>query len=164
MSSWRSRILGEFAPGMAPVTLVADPDGLLLEEDLLARIRERGFELIRFEDPVTFRYAYESGIRRRRDRGEQVELVVVVHSSHPDIDALPYDLLECGRWLSFSIADSLQPRPTHFSGRNLILRQTPSVKQTVEVVTTQSGHYVPAFWGNRDSPHEDVRLYLVLLA
>jgi len=105
MSSWRSRILGEFAPGMAPVTLVADPDGLLLEEDLLARIRERGFELIRFEDPVTFRYAYESGIRRRRDRGEQVELVVVVHSSHPDIDALPYDLLECGRWLSFSIAD-----------------------------------------------------------
>ena len=105
MSSWRSRILGEFISGAATVTLVADPDGLLLEEDLLARIRERGFEIIEFEDPVTFRYAYESGIRVRRDRGEPVELVVVVRSPHTDIDSLPYDLLESGRRLSFSIGD-----------------------------------------------------------
>ena len=105
MSSWRSRILSEFTPGVAPITLVADPDGLLLEEGVLTRIHERGFEIIPFEDPVTFRYAYESGSRARRDRGEQVDLVVVLHSSHADIDSLPYDLLESGRRLSFSVGD-----------------------------------------------------------
>ena len=51
MSSWRLRILGEFTPGVAPVTLVADPDGLLLEEGVLTDIHERGFEILPFEDP-----------------------------------------------------------------------------------------------------------------
>ena len=40
---------------MARLTLVADPDGLLLEEGILASIRERGFELISFEDHIAFR-------------------------------------------------------------------------------------------------------------
>ena len=105
MSSWRSRVLGELIPGAAQATLVSDPDGLLRDEDMLAQIRERGFEIIPYEDPVTFRYAYESGIRARRDRGERVELAVVLSSSHADFESLPYDLLETGRRLSFSVGD-----------------------------------------------------------
>ena len=35
MDDWRDRILKEFTPKIAPLTLVADPDGLLLEEALL---------------------------------------------------------------------------------------------------------------------------------
>ena len=68
MSSWRSRILGEFTPGVAPVTLVADPDGLLLEEGVLTDIHEQGFEIVPFEDPIAFRYAYESGFLERQPR------------------------------------------------------------------------------------------------
>ena len=105
MSSWRSRILGEFIPGAARTTLVSDPDGLLRDEGMLVQIRERGFEIIPYEDPVTFRYAYESGVRTRRDRGEQVDLAVVLASSHADFDSVPYDLLETGRRLSFSVGD-----------------------------------------------------------
>jgi hypothetical protein len=41
--TWRSRILREFTPGVTRLTLVADPDGLLLEEGILEGIRERGF-------------------------------------------------------------------------------------------------------------------------
>ena len=52
MSSWRDQILKEFTPKVARLTLVADPDGLLLEEGILHGIRERGFELIPFEDHV----------------------------------------------------------------------------------------------------------------
>ena len=64
MSSWRDQILKEFTPKVARLTLVADPDGLLLEEGILEGIRERGFELIPFEDHIAFRYAYESKFRR----------------------------------------------------------------------------------------------------
>ncbi|PZA05958.1 MULTISPECIES: BREX-3 system phosphatase PglZ [unclassified Meiothermus] len=105
MGTWRDQILSEFTPQVARLTLVADPDGLLLEEGLLAGIRERGFELIPFEDPIVFRYAYESKFRSRWDRGEETDLVVVLRSASHDLDALPYDLLQAGRKLSFSLSD-----------------------------------------------------------
>ncbi len=105
MSNWRDQILKEFTPNVAPLTLVADPDGLLLEEGILAGIRERGFELIPFEDPIAFRYAYESRFRSRWDLGEQTDLVVVLHSAASDLNCLPYDLLQAGRQLSFSLGE-----------------------------------------------------------
>jgi len=105
MGSWRDQILREFTPQVARLTLVADPDGLLLEEGVLEGIRERGFELIPFEDHVAFRYAYESKFRSRWDRGEETDLVVVLRSPSSDLDALPYDLLQAGRKLSFNLGD-----------------------------------------------------------
>ena len=105
MRSWRDQILREFVPHVAPLTLVADPDGLLLEEDILAGIRQRGFDLIPFGDPIAFRYDYESKFRCRWDRGEQAELVVVLHDDTSELDRLPYDLLQAGRRLSFSLGE-----------------------------------------------------------
>ena len=105
MSSWRDQILREFTPKVARLTLVADPDGLLLEEGILEGIRERGFELIPFEDHVAFRYAYESRFRSRWDRGEITDLVVVLRSQASDLQELPFDLLQAGRRLSFSLGD-----------------------------------------------------------
>lgn len=105
MSSWRDQILKEFIPKVARLTLVADPDGLLLEEGILAGIHERGFELIPFEDHIAFRYAYESKFRSRWDRGEHTDLVVVLRSQASDLSGLPYDLLQTGRRLSFNLGD-----------------------------------------------------------
>ncbi|MCX6569828.1 MAG: BREX-3 system phosphatase PglZ [Candidatus Aminicenantes bacterium] len=105
MSSWRDQILTEFTPKVARLTLVADPDGLLLEEGILEGIHERGFELIPFDDPISFRYAYESKFRSRWDRGEHTDLVVVLRSQASDLSGLPYDLLQAGRKLSFSLGD-----------------------------------------------------------
>ena len=105
MSNWRDRILSEFTPNVARLTLVADPDGLLLEEGILAGIRERGFELIPFEDPIAFRYAYESRFRSRWDLGGQTDLVVVLRSAASDLNCLPYDLLQAGRQLSFNLGE-----------------------------------------------------------
>ena len=103
--SWRSHILREFTPKVARLTLVADPDGLLLEEGILEGVRERGFELIPFEDHIAFRYAYESKFRSRWDRGEHTDLVVVLRSQASDLSGLPYDLLQAGRRLSFNLGD-----------------------------------------------------------
>ena len=105
ISNWRDQILTEFTPKVARLTLVSDPDGLLLEEGILAGILQRGFDLIPFEDPVAFRYAYESGFRSRWDRGEQTDLVVVLHSGASDLGSLPYDLLQAGRRLSFNLGE-----------------------------------------------------------
>ena len=105
MDSWRDHVLREFAPKVSRLTLVADPDALLLEEGILAGVRERGFDLIPFDDHVAFRYAYETGFRSRWDRGEDTDLVVVLRSGEGDLGALPYDLLQAGRKLSFNLGD-----------------------------------------------------------
>ena len=105
MSSWRDQILKEFSPKVAKLTLVADPDGLLLEEGILQGIRERGFELIPFEDHIAFRYAYESNFRSRWDQGAQTDLIVALHSHATDLSLLPYDLLQAGRKLSFNLGE-----------------------------------------------------------
>ena len=41
MASWRDIILSEFQPQIARLTLVADPDGLLLEEGIFEEMRAR---------------------------------------------------------------------------------------------------------------------------
>jgi len=103
--SWRDEILREFQPKVARLTVAADPDGLLVEEGVLRGLEELGFELIPFDDPVAFRYAYESRYRSRWDRGEQTDLVVVLRSQASDVRTLPYDLLQAGRVLSFDLGE-----------------------------------------------------------
>ena len=105
MASWRDQILNEFTPQVARLTLVSDPDALLLEETLLEAIRERGFELIPFEDPVAFRYAYESKFRSHWDRGDRTDLVFVLRADRHDISNLPFDLLKAGRKLFFTLGE-----------------------------------------------------------
>lgn len=101
--SWRDRVLREFTPELSRLTLVADPDGLLLDEGISAGIRQRGFDIIEFEDHVAFRYAYESTYRTAWDRGEATDLVVVLRSGLSDLASLPYDLLQAGRHLAFGL-------------------------------------------------------------
>lgn len=109
MADWRDAILNEFVPEVSKLTLVADPDALLTEEGLALALRERGFDLIEFDDPVAFRYAYESNYRALWDRGETTDLVVVLHLPDAALDTLPYDLLRAGRKLAFSLS-GLFPR------------------------------------------------------
>lgn len=105
MADWRDQILKEFIPQVTRLTLVADPDGLLLEEALLQAIRERGFELIPFEDHVAFRFAYETKFRSYWDRGEITDLVVVLQADRHRLSTLPYDMLQVGRQLSFNLGE-----------------------------------------------------------
>src|SRR5665811_2367062 len=105
MSSWRDAILNDFVPNVSKLILVADPDSLLTEEKLTLELRGRGFDLIEFNDPVEFRYAYESKYRSLWDRGEHTDLVVILRLQDAALDALPYDLLQAGRKLSFNLGD-----------------------------------------------------------
>ena len=113
---WRAPILSHFSPEIAAatrLTIVADPDQLLTEQEILGELQARGFDLVPFDDHVAFRFAYESRYRQIWDRGEMTNLVVVLRSPSGDLDALPFDLLEQARrqerCLSFSVGD-LFPR------------------------------------------------------
>lgn len=103
MTDWRDLILRDFTPELSRVTLVADPDGLLTEEKVQAGIRERGFELIPFDDPVAFRLAYETRYRKIWDTGQTTELVVALRSEAESLRHLPYDLLQRGRQLDYRL-------------------------------------------------------------
>jgi hypothetical protein len=103
MANWRDTILKNFKPKISRLTLVADPDGLLTEEGMLSAIQERGFDLIPFDDPIAFRYAYESQYRSKWDKGKNTDLVVVLRSAEQQLNKLPYDLLKAGRPLTFAL-------------------------------------------------------------
>ena len=103
MADWRETILKNFRPKISRLTLVADPDGLLTEEGMLAAIRDRGFDLIPFDDAIAFRFAYESQYRSKWDAGRSTDLVVVLRSAEQQLNKLPYDLLKSGRPLTFAL-------------------------------------------------------------
>lgn len=103
--SWRDRILREITPQVSRLTLAADPDGLLFEEGVMQGISERGFEVLPFDDMVAFRYAYESRFGSHWELGKDKELIVVVRSDPRGLERLPYDLLQAGRKLSFSLSN-----------------------------------------------------------
>ncbi len=105
MRSWRDAILIDFVPNVSRLTLVADPDSLLTEEQLALELRGRGFDLIEFNDPVEFRYAYESKYRSIWDRSKHTDLVVILRLQDTELESMPYDLLQAGRKLSFNLGD-----------------------------------------------------------
>ena len=101
----RDRILKKNTLGGARLILAADPDGLLLEATIHEALRERRFEVVTFEDPVAFRFDYESRFRSRQDRGEDGSPEIVVRIESSDLSTFPHDLLQTGRPISFGLSD-----------------------------------------------------------
>lgn len=107
MTTWRDAALTHFEQPTVHLTLVADPDSLLQEEYLLAVLRGRSFDILTFDDPVAFRYVYESRYRSHWDAGEETLQALVVRTDEPTVHHLPYDLLQHGRHLTLSLHDFL---------------------------------------------------------
>jgi hypothetical protein len=103
--NWRDLVLREIQPGVSDLILVADPDGLLAEEYVLSTLGSMGFDILFLDDPITFRYAYESKYRTRWDCGETAPLVVVVQGDRQELRRLPFDAWEKGRKAFLSLAD-----------------------------------------------------------
>ena len=105
MADWRDKILSEFTPGVGKTIAVADPDRLLTDPRLNEALSARGFELVLYEDPVAFRFLYETKYRSRLDTGQAAELIILRHGDRTSLLELPCDLLARSRKLSFSLAD-----------------------------------------------------------
>jgi hypothetical protein len=105
LHSWRDPLLARFAPKAARLILAADPDGLLFEEEVQRGIRKSGYDLLLFEDPVSFRFAYESNYRARWIAGEDACVVVVVRGPAALLNQLPFDVLRTGVQMSFDLSE-----------------------------------------------------------
>ncbi|MFD1409398.1 BREX-3 system phosphatase PglZ [Kroppenstedtia eburnea] len=106
MSSWRDRILQHFDEPLLRLYLVSDPDDLLLDEEILIQLQIRGLTLIPYEDPVTFRYQYESSCRERL---QNLSSHILLRVKEDSVDHLPYDLLKAGDRVDLRLS-SLFPR------------------------------------------------------
>lgn len=105
MSAWLDRILQEFPADLSRFWIACDPDDLLLEERILHGLRERGFEVLPFEDPVAFRTEYEERYRAAWDRGEEgTSKALVLQLRGTDLNTLPWDYVRMGRKVSLSLA------------------------------------------------------------
>lgn len=110
MSAWTNRILQEFPADLSRFWIACDPDDVLLDERVLHGLRERGFEVLPFEDSVAFRTEYEERYRAAWDCGGQgTAKALVLQLRGTDLNALPWDYVRMGRKVSLSLAD-LFPR------------------------------------------------------
>jgi len=104
MSDWREQIVDNFVPGAHRIYVAADPDGFLVESEINRRIRKRGFDILPYEDPIAFRYTYETKYRRHWANGDsRPSLVVRVDGT--DVSGLPYDVLESGEVVHLRLSD-----------------------------------------------------------
>jgi hypothetical protein len=78
-----------FLSAGARLVLVADPNGLLLQEGILQSLQARGYDLLSYEDPVAFRFTYESTYRSRWDQGECTERSVILRTEAAALRSLP---------------------------------------------------------------------------
>jgi hypothetical protein len=88
MSEWRDKIIQCFQPAVARVTAVSDADGLLRDPGVFQAIQAKGFSIVQYEGPVSFRFDYESRFRAKRDAGEKPELVVVFKPAEHEFETL----------------------------------------------------------------------------
>ena len=106
MSAWTDRILQQFPVELSRFWIACDPDSVLLDEHVLQSLRDRGFELVSFEDPMAFRAYYED--RYRPAWGAQQKAptdALILHLSSADSDALPWDYLRQARLVRLGLAD-----------------------------------------------------------
>ncbi|MFN9738027.1 MAG: hypothetical protein ACK59R_05670 [Pseudomonadota bacterium] len=100
MSAWIDRILKEFTADLARLWIAADPDNVLLDERVLSGLRERGFELLPFEDSVVFRAEYEERYRAAWDLGQDgPSKALILHLRGTNVGDLPWDYLSRARML-----------------------------------------------------------------
>ncbi|HCW1033962.1 BREX-3 system phosphatase PglZ [Pseudomonas aeruginosa] len=132
------RILKEFPSDLARLWIVADPDNVLLDEQVLAGLRERGFDVLPFEDSIAFRAEYEERYHASWAAEEPYApkaLVIQVRDS--SIADLPWDYLRQGRKVSLSLAE-LFPKLSYTVLRQLGSEILPSLFEAQTRHATQA--------------------------
>lgn len=104
MSNWRQQVVDTFVPGVHRIYTASDPDGLLAEAEINHQVRERGFDVLPYDDPIAFRYTYETKYRRHWANGDD-RPSLIVRLDHGDVSTLPYDVIESGQSVNLRLAD-----------------------------------------------------------
>jgi hypothetical protein len=104
--SWRKTVLTEFAIELSRLYVVEDPDSLLSESLIQEEIQKQGFDVVHFEESVSFRYWYEGHVRgaflAHRETSSQAIIVVIDGESIKARD-LPFDIVSQARVCALSL-------------------------------------------------------------
>jgi PglZ domain-containing protein len=103
MAKWRDEIIRKFTPSVGRSVVVADPDRLLTEPALNEALRGAGFDLLIFEEPIAFRFAYESKHRSRIDNGQLSDLIILYQGDSGQ--SLPFDVVARSENVALSLTD-----------------------------------------------------------
>jgi len=104
MNSWRDEIIRTITPLDSPIIIASDPDGLLRDEIINKILRDRGYEILFYEDSIIFRYLFETRYREQIKQNV-LKLILVVDASENQLrDILPYDVLKKSRIAALSLA------------------------------------------------------------
>lgn len=104
--TWNDKLVDQFIPDLeSHVWVVSDPDAIVRNEAILGRLETKGFDTVFFEDPLAFRYEYESRIRPGWERGEGKPLVILFDEDFGGLDSLPSDILLRSNQLSFGLRE-----------------------------------------------------------
>ena len=66
---------------------------MLAEENVLGLLGEQGFEVVWYEDPVKFRYVFESQYRQGVEGGRRWNLIVALPATDVESGRVPFDVL-----------------------------------------------------------------------
>ncbi|MCX7707650.1 MAG: BREX-3 system phosphatase PglZ, partial [Anaerolineae bacterium] len=143
MPAWRDIVLQHFLPATGNLILVADPDALLREEQVLAALTARGYDVLTYDDPVAFRYVYESQYRAHVPGTSQVPGTssppsLIVRTDQPDVRSLPYDLLVAGRHLILGLHE-LAPNLSYPVVRNFFRAAPELFDRLIEACRDMAG-------------------------
>ena len=88
--TWSEYVLSEFPcdEPFARVTLVEDPDTLLADEVIFAKLHERKYRVVEFTSVLALRMIYESYVRPSADS----RLVVIFRNGENVEEVVPYDI------------------------------------------------------------------------
>ncbi|MDN5850847.1 MAG: BREX-3 system phosphatase PglZ, partial [Nitrococcus sp.] len=116
---WIERILSHFTADLTQLWVACDPDDVLLDERLLSKLRERGFEVMLYEDLFAFRAEFEQRYRAAWDQGKPgPKPSLLLHLRGADPNVLPWDILHQGRIVRLSLAE-LFPRLAYSAVRHV---------------------------------------------
>lgn len=90
------QLLALFPQNTHPLVLVSDPDGLLSDEAILAKLAERGFQIIQEAEPVLLRYRVE------QVKPYNVERPVLIVTDGA-LEDLPFDLWQQGQHVKIAL-------------------------------------------------------------
>jgi hypothetical protein len=89
-------LLTLFLPYTYSLILASDPDGLLVDEELLSTLTERGFTIIQETDPILLRFRVEQA---RPFRASDPVIIITAGA----LEALPYDLWQQGQPVTLAL-------------------------------------------------------------
>ncbi|WP_462409363.1 BREX-3 system phosphatase PglZ [Neobacillus sp. Marseille-QA0830] len=93
MANWRDQVLKQFNANNA-LYLVLDNDQLLLDELILAKLKEDNIYVVNLNESILFRFEFE---RDYRIKIEKREICLLVRAEGTDYNVFPFDLIQLGQ-------------------------------------------------------------------